>query len=71
MRFSFLALLLASFTPSMAFSYVGPGMGGGAIAIVFGIFLALFFGLIGVFYYPIKKILRKNRNTHDKKRKKS
>ena len=38
MRFSFLALLLFNLTPSIALSYVGPGMGGGAIAIVFGIF---------------------------------
>ena len=71
MRFSFLALLLFYLTPSIALSYVGPGMGGGAIAIVFGIFLALFFGLIGVFYYPIKKILRKNKNALSNKRKKS
>ena len=70
MRFSFLALLLFNLTPSIALSYVGPGMGGGAIAIVFGIFLALFFGLIGVFYYPIKKFYEKTK-MHSAIRKKS
>ena len=71
MRFSLLAFLLFGLTPSIALSYVGPGMSGGAIAIDFGIFLTLFFGLIGVFYYPIKKILRKKRNVPGNKRKKS
>ena len=54
------------------FAYIGPGMGGGLIAAIFGIIAAFFLGLWGILYYPIKralknkkkkKILSKNANT--------
>ena len=57
------------------FAYIGPGMGGGAIAAIFGLIAAFFLGLWGILYYPIKralknrkkkKILSKNKN-HNKK----
>ena len=53
------------------FAYIGPGMGGGVIAAIFGIIAAFFLGLWGILYYPIKrafknkkkkKILSKNKN---------
>ena len=52
-------------------AYIGPGMGGGVIAAIFGIIAAFFLGLLGIIYYPIKrafknkrkkKILSKNKN---------
>ena len=46
------------------FSYIGPGMGGGIIAAIFGIIAAFFLGLWGILYYPIKRALK------NKKRKK-
>ena len=57
----FLSLFLISL-PSYA--YIGPGMGGGAIAAIIGFFAAIILGLWGILYYPIKRAL-KNRN--DKK----
>tara|TARA_B100001989_G_scaffold232271_1_gene191423 strand:+ start:84 stop:308 length:225 start_codon:yes stop_codon:yes gene_type:complete len=57
------------------FAYIGPGMGGGVIAAIFGLIAAFFLGLWGILYYPIKrtlknrkkkKILSKNKN-HNKK----
>ena len=40
------------------FSYIGPGMGGGVIAAIFGIIAAFFLGLWGILYYPIKRALK-------------
>ena len=61
---------------SFLFAYIGPGMGGGVIAAIFGIIAAFFLGLWGVLYYPIKralknkkknkKILSKNANKKEK-----
>ncbi|MBO6974186.1 MAG: hypothetical protein JJ844_00640 [Prochlorococcus marinus CUG1435] len=38
--------------------YIGPGMGGGVIAAIFGIIAAFFLGLWGILYYPIKRALK-------------
>ena len=48
------------------FSYIGPGMGGGVIAAIFGIIAAFFLGLWGILYYPIKRAL-KNKKVNKKK----
>ena len=57
----FLSLFLLSL-PSYA--YIGPGMGGGAIAAIIGFFAAILLGLWGILYYPIKRALK---NSKDKK----
>jgi len=57
----FLSLFLISL-PSYA--YIGPGMGGGVIMAIIGFFAALFLGLWGILYYPIKRALK---NRKDKK----
>jgi Na+-driven multidrug efflux pump len=53
-----LSLFLISF-PSYA--YLGPGMGGGAIAAIIGFFAAILLGLWGILYYPIKRSLKKRK----------
>ena len=59
------------------FAYIGPGMGGGIIAAIFGIIAAFFLGLWGVLYYPIKRaiknkkkknILSKNKNNSNNRK---
>ena len=57
----FLSLFLISL-PS--YGYIGPGMGGGVIAAIIGFFAAVFLGLWGILYYPIKRALK---NRKDKK----
>ena len=42
-------------------AYIGPGMGGGVMAAIFGIIAAFFLGLWGILYYPIKRAF-KNKN---------
>ena len=43
------------------FAYIGPGMGGGVIAAIFGIIAAFFIGLWGILYYPIKRAFKNNK----------
>lgn len=50
-------LFIFSYSSSL-FGYIGPGMGGGVIAAIFGIIAAFFLGLWGILYYPIKRALK-------------
>ena len=43
------------------FAYIGPGMGGGAIAAILGFFAAILLGLWGILYYPIKRTLKRRK----------
>ena len=52
-------VLLASTSPAQA--YIGPGMGGGAIAVVFGILAAIFMAIFGFIYYPVKRWLKRRK----------
>ena len=45
-----------------SYAYIGPGMGGGAIAAVIGFFAAILLGLWGILYYPIKRALKTRRD---------
>ena len=47
---------------STLFAYIGPGMGGGVIAAIFGIIAAFFLGLWGILYYPIKRAFKNKKN---------
>jgi len=60
--------IFSNITP--LFAYIGPGMGGGVIAAIFGIIGAFFLGLWGILYYPIKRAF-KNRKVKKKKSKKN
>ena len=52
-------LTLISF-PAVA--YIGPGMGGGAIAAVIGLLSAFFLAIFGIIYYPIKRAIKNKKN---------
>ena len=55
------------------FVYIGPGMGGGVIAAIFGIIAAFFLGLWGILYYPIKRAFKnkKKKNSLSKNKQNS
>lgn len=57
-----LALIILSMP---AFGYVGPGMGGGVIAAIIGFLAAIFLGLFGVIYYPIKRALKRKKENKE------
>ena len=48
--------------PLPLYAYIGPGMGGGVIAIVIGFFAAIFLALWGILYYPIKRALKRRKD---------
>jgi len=50
--------LIISLNIPPVFAYIGPGMGGGVIAAIFGLIAAFFLGLWGILYYPIKRALK-------------
>ena len=57
-----LVLLITTFLVSIPVNaYIGPGMGGGALVAILGFFAAIFLGIWGVLYYPIKRALRKRK----------
>ena len=59
-EFIFISTIL--FNKSPLFAYIGPGMGGGVIAAIFGIIAAFFLGLWGIIYYPIKRAFKNKKN---------
>src|SRR5690348_12670155 len=44
-----------------ALGYVGPGVGAGTIAIVLGVISSIFFGFLGILWYPFKRLLKRMR----------
>ena len=55
-KYTILLEIFLSVIPFLA--YIGPGMGGGVIAAIFGIIAAFFIGLWGILYYPIKRAFK-------------
>lgn len=53
----FSILLLAY--PPLALAYIGPGLGAGAVTVVLGIASGLLMLLVGVVWYPVKKLIRR------------
>ena len=58
----YLALLALLLTPSLAFAYIGPGLGAGAIAAVLGILGGVALLVVGVLWYPLKRLIQYFRN---------
>jgi hypothetical protein len=54
-----LGVLLAA--PGIADAYVGPGLGVGAIAAFFGAVLAVLLAIVGVVWYPLKRLLKRRK----------
>jgi hypothetical protein len=48
--------------PPLALAYIGPGLGSGAMAAVLGAVLGLLMLVVGVVWYPIKRLIRRLRS---------
>ena len=59
------------FNANPLFAYIGPGMGGGGIAAIFGIIAAFFLGLWGILYYPIKRAFKNKKKKNISSRNKN
>tara|TARA_B100001093_G_C26854359_1_gene1026689 strand:- start:1908 stop:2126 length:219 start_codon:yes stop_codon:yes gene_type:complete len=55
-----LLLLTVFFLPNI-YAYLGPGMTGGFLATVIGIFGSIFLLIFSIIYFPIKRRLNKNK----------
>ncbi|MEX5730104.1 hypothetical protein Ga0609869_003457 [Rhodovulum iodosum] len=47
--------------PAAAHAYIGPGMGLGVIASVLGVVAAFFMALIGLLWFPLKRLVKRRR----------
>ncbi len=61
-----LALILVT-TSSHAHAYIGPGLGAGIIGAIIGLIGAIFLAIIGLFWYPIKRLIKSKRGGADQK----
>jgi len=54
-------LLAASFIayPTIGFTYVGPDLGVGALALILGILGSILLALFTIFWYPLKRMLQR------------
>jgi len=43
---------------SPAYAYIGPGLGAGALATVLGVLLAILMLIVGILWYPLKRLIR-------------
>ena len=44
--------------PSIAFAYLGPGLGTGMVISILGIVAAILMLIVGVIWYPIKRLFK-------------
>ena len=58
----FFALILF---PRLAEAYVGPGAGAGAIAVTLGVIATVFMAIVGIVWYPIKRVVKRSRSRRD------
>jgi len=54
--------------PSLAHAYLGPGVGAGMIAATIGVVVAIFAAIFGILWFPIKRFLKKRKNTKQEKK---
>ena len=53
-----IAIALLAFSGE-ANAYVGPGLGVGVIGAIVGVFLTIIMAIVGIFWYPIKRMFKK------------
>tara|TARA_B100000287_G_C20342533_1_gene666410 strand:- start:523 stop:723 length:201 start_codon:yes stop_codon:yes gene_type:complete len=50
-----------------AFAYLGPGMGAGIVLATIGFIVAIFAALFAIIWFPIKRLIKKNKKNKDKR----
>ena len=54
-----LTITMLTVVTSSASAYIGPGLGGGTLAVIFGFIISIFLAVFAVVWYPFKRILLK------------
>ena len=62
----FLIILMTISQPFPVHAYVGPGLGLGALGLILGVIASIILAIIGILWYPSKRIIRKLRKTKPK-----
>jgi len=55
----FITCVVVLLCPLQALAYVGPGLGLGAIGAILGIILSVILGILGLVWYPLKRMFNK------------
>ena len=53
---------------SFSHAYIGPGMGGGLVASVIGIILAIISLIVGILWFPLKRFYKSKKKKDDKQK---
>lgn len=64
------SLLVFCMIATSSFAYIGPGVGGGAIAATIGVIVAIFAALFGLIWFPLKRLLRNRKEKKDRQQEK-
>ena len=57
-KLAHISLALIALAPLTAQAYIGPGMGAGVVATVLGILAGVLMLIVGIVWYPIKKLYK-------------
>ena len=63
-------LLIFCIIATPSFSYIGPGVGGGAIAATIGVIVAICAALFGLIWFPLKRLLKNRKEKKDRQQEK-
>jgi hypothetical protein len=63
-RFIIPALVIFVLLTNDAHAYVGPGLGLGVIGAFIGVVIAVILSIVGVIWYPLKRLFRKMKRTN-------
>ena len=63
-----LVALIALLVPGLAQAYIGPGAGIGAIGSLIGVLAAIVLAIVGLVWYPLKRILNRRKKDGAKSR---
>ena len=60
-----LKILFLLFITTSSNAYLGPGIGGGALAATLGIVISIFAVLFGLIWFPVKRLIKKRKEKKD------
>ena len=62
----FILMIIQNCFTSNVYAYIGPGVGGGTILAILGFLVAIIVGIFGLIWFPIKRLLKKNKKKKQK-----
>ena len=68
MPYVFLFVVSSCFlVPTVAYAYLGPGAGAGAVTAALAMIVAILAALFGIIWFPLKRLIKKTRESKSKK----